>query len=113
MDELIRNIASVDLNLAPLRKSDFTDSKSALKIFDAALAGTFTFASPTREYVHYSENTDFKFSRIVKDSDWGDSLREAVESGVNAIDTKDSRRSLGLLAVRESQKFISLCQEFT
>ena len=111
MDELIRNISSVDLNLAPLRQSDFTDSKSALKIFDAALAGTFTFASPTREYVHYSENTDFKFSRIVKDSDWGDSLREAVESGVNAIDTKDSRRSLGLLAVRESQKFISLCQE--
>ncbi len=44
---LQRLIAEVDLNIAPLYPNDFTECKSELKFFEAALVGTLTVASPT------------------------------------------------------------------
>jgi glycosyltransferase involved in cell wall biosynthesis len=56
---LQRLIAEVDVNIAPLYPNDFTESKSELKFFEAALVGTITCASPTYTF------------------------REAIESGTN------------------------------
>lgn len=43
-------LASMDINLAPLAPIYFNDCKSELKIFDAALHGVPSVASPTRSY---------------------------------------------------------------
>jgi glycosyltransferase involved in cell wall biosynthesis len=47
---LQRAISSVDLNIVPLQESQFTDSKSELKYFEAAAVGTPTIASPTEVF---------------------------------------------------------------
>ena len=44
---LQRLIAQVDVNIAPLYPNDFTECKSELKFFEAALVNTVTVASPT------------------------------------------------------------------
>jgi glycosyltransferase involved in cell wall biosynthesis len=49
---LQRLIAQVDLNLAPLYKNDFTECKSELKYFEAAIVETLTIASPTYTFRH-------------------------------------------------------------
>lgn len=43
---LQRLIGSTEINLAPLRESVFTNCKSELKFFEAAIAGSITLASP-------------------------------------------------------------------
>jgi glycosyltransferase involved in cell wall biosynthesis len=47
---LQRLIASVEFNLIPLQNNAFTDCKSELKYFEAAIVGTQSIASPTRTY---------------------------------------------------------------
>lgn len=44
---LQRLIAEVDVNIAPLYPNDFTECKSELKYFEAALVETLTVATPT------------------------------------------------------------------
>lgn len=47
---LQRLIASVDVNLVPLYLNDFTNCKSELKFFEAAIVGTITCAAPSFTY---------------------------------------------------------------
>lgn len=47
---LQRLVGSVELNLMPLAPSVFTDCKSPLKYFEAAIAGTLSIASPSHNY---------------------------------------------------------------
>lgn len=47
---LQRLISEVDVNLAPLDINEFTNSKSELKFFEAAIVKTITCASPTYVY---------------------------------------------------------------
>jgi glycosyltransferase involved in cell wall biosynthesis len=57
--ELQRCIAEVDVNLIPLTQSEFTNCKSELKYFEAAIVGTISCASPTfvyRNLIHHGEN---------------------------------------------------------
>ncbi|MEZ5854614.1 MAG: glycosyltransferase [Hyphomicrobiaceae bacterium] len=51
-NEMLKELSTVDINLAPLElHNDFTGGKSELKIFEAALMGIPTIASPTRTYI--------------------------------------------------------------
>lgn len=43
-------IGSVEFNLMPLQVNDFTNCKSDLKYFEAAIVGTLSIASPSRTY---------------------------------------------------------------
>ena len=54
--ELQRLMSKVDVNIAPLVLSDFTNCKSELKFFEAGLVETATIASPS-----------FAFSRAISD----------------------------------------------
>ena len=44
---LQRYVAQVEINIAPLQDNVFTNCKSELKFFEAAICGTLTLASPT------------------------------------------------------------------
>ena len=44
---LQRLIAEVEINIAPLQDNTFTNCKSELKFFEAAICGTLTLATPT------------------------------------------------------------------
>lgn len=57
--ELLGLISEVDVNLAPLVVNDFTNCKSDLKFFEAAVVETITIASPTyafKEAINDGEN---------------------------------------------------------
>jgi len=47
---LQREIGAVEVNLVPLQDNPFTNCKSELKWFEAAVVGTLTVASPTYAY---------------------------------------------------------------
>ncbi len=50
-NDMLRELATIDINLAPLELNNaFTDCKSELKIFEAALFGIPTIASPTTTF---------------------------------------------------------------
>lgn len=54
--ELQRMIAQVDVNIVPLVKNTFTNCKSELKFFEAAVVDTVTVATPTYTYAHSIED---------------------------------------------------------
>lgn len=54
--ELQRLISEVDINLAPLNDNTFTNCKSELKFFEAAIVDTPTIASPTFAFAHSIQN---------------------------------------------------------
>lgn len=58
--KLQEEIASVDVNLAPLVVNDFTNCKSELKYFESAIVEVATIASPT-----------FAFKNAIKDGETG------------------------------------------
>jgi glycosyltransferase involved in cell wall biosynthesis len=65
-------LGSVDLNIVPLQNSAFTDAKSELKYFEAAVAGTPTLASSTA--VFGSVITDGVNGFLARPSEWGAKL---------------------------------------
>jgi glycosyltransferase involved in cell wall biosynthesis len=73
---LQRLIASVDFNLVPLQYNTFTNCKSELKYFEAAIVGTQTIASPTYAYaraIRHGEN-----GYLAQAHQWVDRVRTAV-----------------------------------
>ena len=70
-------LAGMDINLAPLAPSYFNDCKSELKIFDAALHGVPTIASPTRSYADtINDGSDGILARTPED--WGAALDRLI-----------------------------------
>lgn len=88
--ELQRVIGSTDLNLVPLQSNIFTDSKSELKYFEAAVVNTPTLASPT--YAYRSAITDSRNGFLVDACDWQDRIEQAVTGRLDL----DGVRSRGL-----------------
>jgi glycosyltransferase involved in cell wall biosynthesis len=73
---LQRLIAEVEINIAPLQDNTFTNCKSELKFFEAAICGTLTLATPIfslrNSIVH--EKTGF----LVPSHAWDSALQEAL-----------------------------------
>ena len=70
--ELQRLIAEVDINIAPLLINDFTNCKSELKFFEAAIVETTTIASPT--YTFKRAISDGKNGFLAYPGEWYDKL---------------------------------------
>jgi len=73
---LQRSIAEVEINIAPLQDNVFTNCKSELKFFEAAICGTLTLASPTFSFRKAIEHGRTGF--LVAPHAWDDALGQAV-----------------------------------
>ena len=71
-EKLVQEIAEVDINLAPLVENDFTNCKSELKFFEAAVVETPTIASPTYAFKQAIE--DGETGLLAKPNEWFDKL---------------------------------------
>src|SRR5262245_42766732 len=88
---LQRLIGEVEINIAPLQQNVFTNCKSELKFFEAAITGTITVATPT-----------YTFSRVIADGGTG-FLAEAHEWGIklrNAYDLVNCKLDYEGMAIR-------------
>lgn len=70
--EQLRTMSKVDVNIAPLVISEFTNCKSELKFFEAAAVETTTIASPT--YTFKKAISDGKNGFLAKPGEWYDKL---------------------------------------
>jgi glycosyltransferase involved in cell wall biosynthesis len=74
---LQRLIAEVEINIAPLQDNVFTNCKSDLKFFEAAICGTLTLASPTFAFRKAIEHG--RTGLLVAPHEWDDALHQAVK----------------------------------
>ena len=74
---LQRLIAEVEINISPLQNNLFTNCKSELKYFEAAITGTITVATPTYSFSRAIVDGENGF--LAKAFDWEDKLRAACE----------------------------------
>jgi glycosyltransferase involved in cell wall biosynthesis len=74
---LQRLIAEVEINISPLQNNLFTNCKSELKYFEAAIAGTITVATPTYSFSRSIVDTENGF--LARAFEWEDKLRAACE----------------------------------
>lgn len=72
--ELQRKISAVDINIAPLLENDFTNCKSELKFFEAAVVDTPTIASPTYTFKKAIKNGVNGY--LAEPGQWGRRLEE-------------------------------------
>lgn len=75
---LQRLVGSVEFNLMPLQANDFTNCKSELKYFEAAIAGTLSIASPSHTYVAAIQ--DGKNGYIAQAHRWASVIQRAIEN---------------------------------
>ena len=74
---LQRLIGSTEINIAPLQDNIFTNCKSELKYFEAAIVGTATVASPTHTFSKAIRPGDN--GRLSAAHQWEEILTETVE----------------------------------
>lgn len=88
-------IAEVDINIAPLQLNDFTNCKSELKFFEAAIVGSYTIAS--RSYTFQRAIEGPEQGMVIDNGDWYHALksgvarvRETKAFAQNAMQTADA-----------------------
>lgn len=74
---LQRLIGSVEFNLMPLQANTFTNCKSELKYFEAAVVGTLSIASPTFTYARAIRHGDNGY--LAAAHEWLAVIRRAVD----------------------------------
>jgi glycosyltransferase involved in cell wall biosynthesis len=74
---LQRIIAQTEINVAPLVDNTFTNCKSELKFFEAAITGTITIATPT--FTFRRAIVDGQNGFLAKSHEWEAKLRRAVD----------------------------------
>ncbi len=74
-------IASVDVNLVPLVVNGFTNCKSELKFFEAAIVDTLTIASPTFTYKNAIQHGDNGF--LASEGDWGTLIEDIYNERID------------------------------
>ncbi len=75
---LQRLIGEVELNLTPLQENRFTNCKSELKYFEAAVTGTLTVASPT--YAFRKAIRDGENGFLANGGEWVAKIQSAIEA---------------------------------
>lgn len=78
---LQNKIASVDVNLVPLVDNEFTNCKSELKFFEAAIVGTVTLATPTYVYQHNIEHG--KTGYLCEEGDWHPTVKSIYQEKID------------------------------
>lgn len=86
-EEHLRNIASVDINIIPLEKNPFCDSKSELKFFEA---GVFEVPSVAVDNQTYRETIEDGVNGFLAGSE-----EEWFEKLEKLVDSEDLRRRIG------------------
>jgi hypothetical protein len=71
-------IGSVEINLVPLQDNVFTNCKSELKYFEAAVVGTVSVATPTFTLGRAIRHAETGF--LARAHEWYDVLAAAVEA---------------------------------
>lgn len=79
--ELQRLISQVDVNIVPLVRNTFTNCKSELKFFEAAIVNTVTVATPT--YTYSSAITHGLNGFLCNPGEWYKTIRDIYEGCVN------------------------------
>lgn len=74
---LQRLIGSVEFNLMPLQSNIFTNCKSELKYFEAAIAGTLSIASPS--YTYAAAIRDGQNGYLAQAHQWTSAIQRALE----------------------------------
>lgn len=69
-------IAEVEINIAPLQDNVFTNCKSELKFFEAAVVGTWTIATPTTTFQAAISSPEI--GQLARADEWDDALATAV-----------------------------------
>ncbi|HMT02227.1 MAG TPA: glycosyltransferase [Burkholderiales bacterium] len=75
---LQRLIGEVEINLIPLQNNVFTNCKSELKYFEAAICGTLSIASPT--FVYKECIQDGYNGYIANDIEWVDKILHLIDN---------------------------------
>lgn len=75
---LQRLMSLVEVNIVPLVDNGFTNCKSELKYFEAAVVGTLTVATPIHSYA--SAITHGKNGYLAKSTDWSDCIQKLTSS---------------------------------
>ncbi len=79
--DMLKELAAIDINVAPLALGNlFTDCKSELKIFESALFGIPTIASPTSTYAAVIEPGRSGFLAATPE-EWYDGLSALIKDG--------------------------------
>ena len=79
--ELQKLMCGVDVNIAPLIINDFTNCKSELKFFEAAIVETTTIASPNYSFAHVIN--DGKDGFLAKKGEWMNTLEYLYQNELN------------------------------
>jgi glycosyltransferase involved in cell wall biosynthesis len=77
--KLQKMIARADVNIVPLLDNEFTNCKSELKFFEAAIVGTITCATPTYTYKNSIHHKQTGF--LCKEGEWYTTLEEIYRTG--------------------------------
>ena len=93
--ELQELMAGVDVNIVPLVMNDFTNCKSELKFFEAAVVETTTIASPI--YAFKEAIVDGKNGLLASDDEWYEKLEYLYEY------PKENRR-MAMMAKKDALK---------
>jgi glycosyltransferase involved in cell wall biosynthesis len=75
---LQRIIAHVEINLVPLQDNVFTNCKSELKYFEAAITGTITVATPTFTFVNSIKNGSNGY--LSKSYEWFEKIDSVIDN---------------------------------
>lgn len=75
---LQRLIGSVEFNLMPLQSNAFTNCKSELKYFEAAIVGTLSIASPSHTYAAAIQDGENGY--IAQAHQWASVIQRAIEN---------------------------------
>ncbi|WP_059519139.1 glycosyltransferase [Burkholderia pseudomultivorans] len=92
---LQRLIASTEINIAPLIDNTFTNCKSELKYFEAAITGTLTVATPT--YTFNEAIRDGQNGYLSKSHEW----EEKLETAIARLGSPDSYSDIARRAFNE------------